>query len=47
LEIGKAVRLAVSLDTDALAESLLASPELAAVTADRGCGTDCGCHKEA
>lgn len=47
LEIGKAVRLAVSLNTDALAESLLASPKLAAVTADCGCDTDCGCHKEA
>lgn len=47
LEIGKTVRLAVSLNTDALAESLLRSPELAAVAADCGCGTDCGCHKEA
>jgi AhpD family alkylhydroperoxidase len=47
LEIGKAVRLTVSLNTDALAESLVASPELAVVPADCGCGPDCGCHGEA
>jgi AhpD family alkylhydroperoxidase len=46
LGIGRAVRLAVSLDTDALAEALLASPELAVVSADCGCGPDCGCHQE-
>lgn len=46
LEIGKAVHLAVSLNTDALAERLLASPELAVVSADCGCGPDCGCHQE-
>jgi AhpD family alkylhydroperoxidase len=47
LEIGQAVRLTVSLNTDALAESLLGSPDRVAATADCGCGADCSCHQEA
>ena len=47
VNIGRAVQLHAKLGMDTLAEAVLQDGELAVVSADCGCGPDCGCQKGA
>lgn len=45
--IGRTVSLQAKLGVDALAQAVLEDGELALVSAEGGCGPDCGCRKGA
>ena len=47
VNIGRAVQLHVKLGMDALAQAVLQDGDLAVVSADCGCGPECGCQKGA
>jgi len=47
VNLGRAVQLHVKLGMDSLAQAVLQDGELAVVSVDCGCGSDCGCQKGA
>ena len=47
VNIGRTVSLRAKLGMDGVARALLGEGELALVSAEGGCGPDCGCRKGA